>query len=83
MVVYFMEFPNSKFLFLSTLTKFQQCMFERIHWILTSPDGPTKILNNRCLYVEVHCALIAYENEKAKLAYYLVQIVDFDNPDDR
>jgi len=58
MVVYFMEFPDPNFLFFSTLTKFQQCMFKKMHWILTSPDGPTKIPNNRCLYVEVHYALI-------------------------
>ena len=58
-------------------------MFRRIYWILTSTDGPTKIPNNQCLYVEVHCALIKYENEKAKLAHYLVQIVDYDEPYDQ
>ena len=51
--------------------------------ILTSPDDRTKIPNNRCLYVEVRCTLIEYENEKAKLAHYLIQIVDFDDPEDR
>jgi len=33
--------------------------------------------------VEVHYALIEYENEKANLAHYFVQIVDFDNPNDQ
>ena len=51
MVVYFMEFPYPKYPFFKKLTKFQQCMFRRIHLILTSPDGSTKIPNNRYLYV--------------------------------
>jgi len=58
-------------------------MFKKIYWILTSPDGLTKIPNNRCLYAKVYYALIEYENEKAKLTHYLVQIVDFDDPEDR
>jgi len=67
-----MEIPDPKFPFFSTLTKFQQCMFKKIHWILISPDGPTKIPYSRSLYLEVHCALIEYENEKVKPARYLV-----------
>ena len=58
-------------------------MFKRIHWIITSPDGPTKISYNRCLYVEVHCTVIKYENGKAKPACYVVQIIDFDDPNDQ
>ena len=54
-----------------------------IYWILTAPDDPTKIPNNRCLYVEVHCTLIEYENRKAKPTNYLIQIVDFNDPNDR
>jgi len=80
MVVYFMEFPDPKYPFFSKLSKFQQRMFKRIHGILTSFDGPTKIPNNRCLYVEVHCAVIEYKNEKTKPVHYLIQIVDFDDP---
>jgi len=80
MVVYFMEIPNLKFPFFSRITKFQQCAFRMIHWILASPDGPIKISYKRCLYVEVHCALIEYENRKAKPAHYLVQLVHFDDP---
>ena len=76
-----MKIPCPKFAFFSRLTKFQQCMFRRIHWILISPDGSKKN-PNRCLYVEVHCALIKYKNEKAKPAHYLVKIVDFDDSDD-
>jgi len=58
-------------------------MFRKVHWILTSPDGPTKIPYNRCLYLEVHCVLIEYKNRKAKLAHYLVQIVDDNNSYDQ
>ena len=80
MIVYFMKIPYTKFPFLSRLIKFQQCMFRKINWILISLDGPTKIPYNICLYLEVHCALIEYENEKTKPAYYLIQIVDYDDP---
>jgi len=44
-----------------------------IHYIITSSDGPTKIPYIRSLYIEIHCAIIAYENEKVKSAYYLAQ----------
>jgi len=54
-------------------------MFRGIQCILTSPDGPTKIPYNRCLYVEVHCVLIEYENRKCKPAPYCAQIVDVDD----
>jgi len=32
--------------------------------------------------LEAYSALIEYENEKAKLALYVVQIVDYDDPND-
>ena len=32
------------------------------------------------MYAEVHYAVIYYENEKAKPVYYLVQLVDLDDP---
>ena len=83
MIVYFMEISYPKFPFFSTLTKFQQSMFKRIHWILTSPYGSTKITYSRPLYLKVHCALIEYENGKGKPAYYLIQIVDYDDPYDQ
>ena len=51
-------------------------MSRRIHWILTSLDGPTKVPVHRCLNLEVYSASIEYENEKAKPAHYLIQIVD-------
>ena len=79
MVLYFTEVPDPKFPFFSTLTKFQQCMFKRFHWILTSPEIPTKIPVRRYLTLEVYNALIEYEDGKAKLAHYLVQIIDCDN----
>jgi len=31
MVVYFMDFPDPKYVFFSKLTKFQQCRLRRIH----------------------------------------------------
>lgn len=58
-------------------------MFKRIHWFLTSPDGPTKIPYNRSLYIEVHYVVIEYENKKPKSTYYLVQLVDLDNPNNQ
>ena len=33
--------------------------------------------------MEVYSALIEYENEKAKPAQYLVQIIDCDDPNDQ
>ena len=48
-----------------------------------STDCPTKISHIRSSYVEVHCAVIEYENEKAMPAYYFVQLVDSDDPNDR
>jgi len=58
-------------------------MFKEIYWILTSLDGPTKNTYSKPLYLEVHCALIQYENGRAKLGHYLVQIIDYDNPYDQ
>ena len=55
-------------------------MFQRIHWIFISPDDPTKIKDNICLHIKVHCAVIEYENGKAKAANYLIQLVDLDDP---
>jgi len=75
MVLCFTEIPDPKFPFFSTLTKFQQCIFRRIHWILTFPNGPTKAAVHRCLTLEVYSALIEYENEKVKPAHYLVQLL--------
>jgi len=83
MVAYLMEISNLKFLFFSRLTKFQQCMFKRIHWIIISLDDPTQIPCIRSLYVEVHYTVIEYKNEKAKSAHYLVQLVDLDDPNDQ
>jgi len=78
-VAYFMEVPDPKLTFFSRLTKFQQFMFKRINWILTFLVGLIKIPHIRTLYVEIHCAIIEYENEKAKSAHYLVQLVDLDD----
>jgi len=83
MVLYFIEILDPKFPFFSKMTKFQQCMFKRIHWILTAPDGPTKVAVGRCLNLEVYSALIEYENGKAKPANYLIQIGNYDNLNDQ
>jgi len=58
-------------------------MFRRIHWIFTSFDSPTKVPFSRCLNLEVHGTLIEYESEKAKLAHYLIQIINNDNSYDQ
>jgi len=83
MVLYFTKILDPKLSFFSALTKFQQCMLKRIHWILTSPDGPIKNPIHRCLNLEVYSALIEYENEKAKPAHYPVHIVDCDDLNDQ
>jgi len=43
MIVYIMEISNPKFPFVSTLTKFQRCVFKKIHGIHISPDVLIKI----------------------------------------
>ena len=83
MVLYLSEVPDPHFSFFSTLTKFQQYMFKRFHWILKSPEDPTKIPVRKYLTLKIYSALIEYENEKAKPTYYLVQIVDCDDPQDQ
>jgi len=47
MVAYLIEIPYPKYLLFTTLTKFQQYMSKKIRWILTAPDGLTKIQYNR------------------------------------
>ena len=51
--------------------------------MLTSLDGPTKLPICRCLSVEVYSTLIEYENGKAKLGHYLIQIVDYNDLNDQ
>ena len=79
MLVYLMEIPYPKYQFFSILTEFQWCMFKRIHWILTSPNNPTKVPYNRGQHVKVLYTVIEYEYGKAKPSQYLVQLVDLDN----
>ena len=58
-------------------------MFKRIHQVFISPDSPTKFPYNRSIDVEVYCAVIEYENEKAKLAHYLIRLNDLEDLDDQ
>ena len=58
-------------------------MFKRIHWICTSPDRPTRAPENGSLHIKVHCILIKYENGKAKLAYYPIQLINLNDPNDQ
>jgi len=58
-------------------------MLKRIHWILTSPNGPTKVSVHRCLNLKVYSALIEYKNRKVKPACYLIYIIDYDNLNDQ
>ena len=83
MIAYFLEVPNPENLFFQSLTKFQKCMFKRIHQIFISPDSPTKFPYNQIIEIEVHCAVIEYENGKAKLAHYLVRLTDLADLDDQ
>ena len=66
MVAYFLEIPNPENSFFQILTKFQKYMFKRIHQVFISPDNPTKFPHNRSTDVEVHCAVIEYENGKSQ-----------------
>ena len=76
MVNYHMEISNPTYPFFSKLIKFQRCIFEGIHWILTPSDAPTKIPYNRSTYVKVYYVMIESENGKVKSAHYYVQLVD-------
>ena len=58
-------------------------MFKRIHQVFISPDSLTKFLYNRSIDVEVHCAVIEYENEKAKPTHYLIRLIDLEDHDDQ
>ena len=58
-------------------------MFKRIHQVFISPDSPTKFPYNRSIDVEVHCAVIEYENGKAEPAHYLIRLTDLEDLDDQ
>jgi len=47
-------------------------MFRRIHQVFKSPDSPSKFPYNRSMDIEVHYAVIEYENEKEKPAHYVI-----------
>ena len=51
-------------------------MFKRIHKVFTCHDSPAIAPYNGNLHIEVHCPLIEPENEKIKLALYLVLLID-------
>jgi len=72
MIAHFLEIPNPEKSFFQSLTNFQKCMFKRICQVFISPDDPTKFPYNRSIDVEVYCAVIEYENEKAKPAHYRI-----------
>ena len=78
MVAYLIEISNPKYPFFSTLTKFQKCMFKKIHQIYVSPNSPTRATESENLHIEINCALIEYENRKATLAHYPVQLINLE-----
>ena len=78
-----LKIPDFKYSFFLRLTKFQQCMFRKFHWILICSNSLTKIPYNKSLYVEVHCTIIEYGNRKVKPTHYLIQIIDLDNSNDQ
>jgi len=43
------------------------------HQVFVSPDSHTKFPYNHSIDVEVHCAVIEYEDGKAKPAHYLIR----------
>jgi len=72
MVAYFLEIPNPKNPFFQILTKFKKCMFNRIHEVFMSLDSSIKFSYNRSIDVKFYCAVIEYENGKAKPTHYLI-----------
>jgi len=58
-------------------------MFKRIHQVFISLDSHTKFPSNRSINVEVNCAVIEYENGKAKPAHYLIRLTDLEDLDDQ
>ena len=83
MVAYFLEIPNPEKPSFQSLTKFQKCMFKRIYQVFISPDSPTKFSYNQSIDVEVYCAVVGYEDGKAKIAYYLIRLTDLEDLDDQ
>jgi len=58
-------------------------MFKRIHQVFISLNNPTKFPYSRSIDVEVHCAVIEYENKKTKLAHYLIRLTDLEDVNDQ
>ena len=58
-------------------------MFKKIHQVFITPDSPTKFPYNRSIDIKVHCAVIEYENGKAKPAHYIIQLTDFKDDEDQ
>ena len=56
-------------------------MFKRIHQVFISPNSPIKFPYNRSIDLEVHCAVIECENEKAKPTHYLIRLTDLEDLD--
>jgi len=58
-------------------------MFQRIFWILTSPDGSVKIPVRRRLNLEIYSALIEYKNGKSQTSRLSYSYRDYDDLDDQ
>jgi len=82
-IAYILKIPYPRYPFFSHLTKFQKCMFKRIHHVFTSLGSPTRAPYNKNLHIDVHSALIEYENRKAKPTHYLVQLTNLEDLNDR
>jgi len=83
MIASFLEIPNPENPFFQSLIKFQKCIFKRIHQVFIFLDSPTKFSYNRSIDVEVHCAVIEYENGKAKPVHYLILLTNLEDLDDQ
>ena len=57
-------------------------MVKRIRQVFIFSDSPAKIPYNRSIDVELYYAVIEYENEKTKIAYYLIRLTDLEDFDD-
>ena len=70
-VTHLIEILDPKYPFFWGLTKFQKCMFKRIHWICISADGLIRAAESRSLHIKVHCAWIEYQMTRPNLVIIL------------
>ena len=48
-----------------------------------SPNGLIRGLEYQSFHIEVHYAILEYDNSKTKLAHYLIELAKVNKPGDR